>query len=203
MNSSGSRLASHESLGLEYLGIAFPPNHPSIHHVLLNTTDSHQLNLSLSRSSTNIPYAMNFQNPPAPLDEYSHDLRKSIGVDEDEILIIYPTRIDPNQNIRVALQLNIELGMKSKIVFPRYTLPEFMDYESFIKEYAKSIQAEPIFCPQLFSSRRYRNKSGEKVYTIYDLYKHADLVAFLPNADNFGYPILETMYLDMFSNILI
>ncbi|UCD33778.1 MAG: glycosyltransferase family 1 protein, partial [Desulfobacterales bacterium] len=72
----------------EYLNMAFPPHLNSIRHVVINSSADNQLSLRTGISSTIIPNVMDFENPPLPGGEYAADVRKSLGIDDDELFIL-------------------------------------------------------------------------------------------------------------------
>ena len=53
----------------DYLSLAFPPNLPSIRHVVINSHAGAQLSLRTGISSIVCPNVMDFANPPAPPDD--------------------------------------------------------------------------------------------------------------------------------------
>jgi hypothetical protein len=77
----------------DYITMAVPPNLPSIQHVVINSSASHQLARRAGVSSVIIPNVMDFENPPNEEDEYSSDLREILGIEPDELFILQPTRV--------------------------------------------------------------------------------------------------------------
>ena len=51
-----------------------------------------------------------------------------------------------------------------------------------------------IFVSETISERRGRTKTGKKVYTLDDVYPHADLVTYPSNFEGFGNAFLEAIY---------
>jgi glycosyltransferase involved in cell wall biosynthesis len=117
----------------EYLNMAFPPHLPVIEHVVINASADNQLSQRTGISATIIPNVMDFENPPpvvvnfktrglkgdnrAPTgDDYAADVRQALGVADDELLILQPTRVVKRKGIEHAIELVNRLGMKAKLI---------------------------------------------------------------------------------------
>jgi len=116
----------------EYLNMAFPPHLPSIHHVVINSAADNQLSLRTGISSTIIPNVMDFENPPPPPDEYASDVRKALGIADDELLILQPTRVVRRKGIEHAIELVHRLGLKAKLVISHAAGDEGKAKESYL-----------------------------------------------------------------------
>jgi glycosyltransferase involved in cell wall biosynthesis len=160
----------------EYLNMAFPPHLPSIRHVVINSSADNQLSLRTGISATIIPNVMDFDNPPPVSgnfescaldsgenhrsdDDYALDVRQGLGVADDELLILQPTRVVKRKGIEHAIELVHRLGMKAKFVISHAS-----------------------------------GDNGRKVYTLEDIYPHADLVTYPSNFEGFGNAFLEAVY---------
>jgi mannosylglucosylglycerate synthase len=178
----------------EYLSMAFPPNLPSISHVVINSSGDHQLGLRTGISSTIIPNVMDFENSPPPVDEYASDVRQSLGIEDDELLILQPTRVVKRKGIEHAIELVHRLGMKAKLVISHASGDEGYDYQNRVKEYSKMLGVNTVFVCEIINEHRGKTKDGEKIYTLEDIYPHADLVTYPSNYEGFGNAFLEAIY---------
>lgn len=178
----------------EYLNMAFPPHLPSIHHVVINSSADNQLGLRTGISSTIIPNVMDFENPPPPIDEYASDVREAFGVKEDEYLILQPTRVIKRKGIEHAIELVNRLGVKAKLIISHASGDEGHGYENRIREYSKLLNVDTIFASNLIDEKRGTTKDGKKIYTLEDIYPHADLVTYPSNIEGFGNAFLEAIY---------
>jgi glycosyltransferase involved in cell wall biosynthesis len=178
----------------EYLNMAFPPHLPSIRHVVINSSADNQLSLRTGISADIIPNVMDFENPPPPVDDYASDVRKSLGIEDDELLILQPTRVVKRKGIEHAIELVKRLEMKAKLVISHASGDEGHDYERRIKKYSKMMDVETIFVSNIINERRGFLKDGRKVYTLEDIYPHADLVTYPSNIEGFGNAFLEAIY---------
>jgi glycosyltransferase involved in cell wall biosynthesis len=178
----------------EYLNMAFPPNLPSIHHATINSSGSHQLSLRTGISSTIIPNVMDFENPPLPLDDYASDARKALGIKDDELFILQPTRVVKRKGIEHAIELVHRLGMKAKLVISHASGDEGYDYEQRVREYSELLKVDTLFVSNIINEKRGHTEDGKKIYTLYDIYPHADLVTYPSNFEGFGNAFLEAIY---------
>lgn len=178
----------------EYLNMAFPPQLPSIEHVVINTSADHQLSLRTGISATVIPNVMNFDEPPPPSDDYAADVRESLGIAPDELLVLQPTRIVKRKGIEHAIELVRRMERKAKLVISHASGDEGHDYEQRIIDYSRLMGVETIFVSQIINERRGRLPDGRKIYTLDDIYPHADLVTYPSNFEGFGNAFLEAVY---------
>jgi glycosyltransferase involved in cell wall biosynthesis len=177
----------------DYFNTAFPPHLPSIRHVVINSSGANQLGLRTGISSMLIPNVMDFDNsPPAP-DEYSQDVRSSLGVAQDELLFLQPTRVVPRKGIEHAIELTRRLGMKARLVVSHSSGDEGHFYEQHLKEYARLLGVTVNFEADIIRDKR-GTIDGGKIYTLADVYQHADLVTYPSDIEGFGNAFLEAIY---------
>ncbi len=178
----------------DYLNMAFPPHIPTIHHVVINSSADNQLGLRTGISSSIMPNVMDFDNPPPPIDEYAEDVRQAFGVKDDEYFILQPTRVIKRKGIEHAIELVSRLGLKAKLIISHASGDEGYDYENRIREYSKLLNVDTIFVSKRIDEKRGLTKKGEKIYTLEDVYPHADLVTYPSNLEGFGNAFLEAIY---------
>ena len=195
----------------EYLNMAFPPHLPTIKHVVINSSADNQLSLRTGISSTIIPNVMDFENPPpmtsdyqscglgsdkeAPaVDDYASDVRQALGVADDEVLILQPTRVVKRKGIEHAIELVHRLGAKAKLIISHASGDEGHDYERRVREYSKLMKVDTYFVSNIINEQRGLTKNGRKIYTLEDVYPHADLVTYPSTFEGFGNAFLEAIY---------
>jgi glycosyltransferase involved in cell wall biosynthesis len=178
----------------DYLNLAFPPNLPGIYHVVINSHADAQLSLRTGISAVVCPNVMDFDFPPAPPDEYTADVRQSLGLADDERLILQPTRVVQRKGIEHAIELVSRLGLKAKLVISHASGDEGYDYELRLKEYSKLMGVETLFVSDIIGEHRGLTADGRKIYTLEDIYPHADLVTYPSTFEGFGNAFLEAIY---------
>ena len=178
----------------EYLNMAFPPHLPSIHHTVINSSGDNQLSLRTGISAHLIPNVMDFENPPKPPDEYALDVRQALGVKKDELLILQPTRVVKRKGIEHAIELVQRLGMNAKLVISHASGDEGYDYEQRVRNYSKLLNVDTRFVSSIINEKRGTTSDGRKIYTLEDIYPHADLVTYPSNFEGFGNAFLEAVY---------
>ena len=178
----------------EYLNMAFPPHLSSIQHVTINSSGDNQLSLRTGISGTIIPNVMDFENPPPPIDDYALDVRKSLGIEDDELFILQPTRVVKRKGIEHAIELVHRLGKKAKLVISHASGDEGYDYEQRVKDYSRLLNVNTRFVSNIINEKRGYTKEGRKIYTLDDIYPHADLVTYPSTFEGFGNAFLEAVY---------
>jgi glycosyltransferase involved in cell wall biosynthesis len=162
--------------------------------VVINSSADNQLSLRTGISATIIPNVMDFDNPPPPIDRYAADVRRSFKLDEDELFILQPTRVVRRKGIEHAIELVRRLDMKAKLIISHASGDEGHDYERRIKEYSKLMNVNTHFVSKIIDERRGRTAGGRKIYTLFDVYPHADLVTYPSTFEGFGNAFLEAIY---------
>lgn len=179
----------------EYLNMAFPPHLPSIQHVVLNSSADNQLSLRTGISSTIIPNVIDFDNPPSPVDDYSSDIREALGLADEELFILQPTRVVKRKGIEHAIELVGRLRMKAKLIISHASGDEGHDYEKRVRRYSALMNVDTLFVSECtIGERRGRTEEGRKIYTLWDVYPHADLVTYPSTLEGFGNAFLEAIY---------
>jgi glycosyltransferase involved in cell wall biosynthesis len=178
----------------EYLNMAFPPHLPSIKHVVINTSADNQLSLRTGISSTIIPNVMDFEHPPPPLDDYAMDVREALRLDRSELLILQPTRVVKRKGIEHAIEFVHRLGARACLVISHASGDEGFDYEKRVWEYSLMMNVKTLFVSKRIDDQRGTTKDGRKVYTLEDIYPHADLITYPSNYEGFGNAFLEAVY---------
>lgn len=178
----------------DYLAAAFPPNLPSIRHVVINSVQVHQLASRIGRAGMVIPNVMDFDNPPPPADDYSHSARADLGLAPGQYLILQPTRIIQRKGIEHAIELTRRLGLPAELVISHAAGDEGTDYEKRVREFAGILNVTVRFESAIVDDQRRLTPDGRKIYTLGDIYPLADLVTYPSVIEGFGNAFLEAIY---------
>ncbi len=178
----------------DILNSVFPPHMPTIRHVVINSSASNQLALRTGISSTMIPNVMDFENPPPPPDEYAQQVRRDLGLDTGEYLILQPTRIVQRKGIEHAIELVSRLYLDARLVISHASGDEGYEYEQFIREYAERLGVPTLFIADIIKDKRGKTEDGRNIYTLEDVYPQAALVTYPSDFEGFGNAFLEAIY---------
>jgi len=178
----------------DYLRSSFPPILPSIYHVVINSFAAQQLALRTGARSLLIPNVMDFDNPPPPADEYTLDLRESLGIGPDQHFLLQPTRIVPRKRIELAIELTRRVDSDSVLVITHQSGDEGSAYEQRLHEYADLMDVHVIFGSEIVNHHRGETEDGRKIYSLADTYQQADLVTYPSTIEGFGNAFLETLF---------
>ena len=178
----------------DYLNMAFPPVLPSIHHMVINSVADAQLSLRTGVSARVAPNVMDFAKPPPPPDDYTSDVRQALGIADDELFVLQPTRVVQRKGIEHAIEMVNRLERKAKLVISHASGDEGYDYEQRLKEYSKLMNVDTIFVSDIINEHRGQTADGRKIYTLEDIYPYCDLVTYPSTFEGFGNAFLEAVY---------
>jgi glycosyltransferase involved in cell wall biosynthesis len=174
---------------------AFPPVLSSLQHVTINTAAEKDLAMRKGVSSVLVPNVLDFENAPPPADAYAEDLREQIGIATDDILVLQPTRVIPRKGIERAIELVAELNNpRCKLVITHESGDEGQEYGHMLRRAAKRAHVDLRFVSTRISDERDIGADGQKLYSLWDVYRHADLVTFPSLYEGFGNALLEAFY---------
>ena len=178
----------------DYLAAAFPPNLPSIRHVVINSVQAQQLALRTGATSRVIPNVMDFDSPPPAPDDYSRSARTDFGLETGEYFFLQPTRVIQRKGIEHAIELVRRLGLPAKLIISHASGDEGNDYEQRVHEYAHLLDVTVRFESDQVRDERGLTAAGKKIYTLADIYPYADLITYPSSIEGFGNAFLEAVY---------
>ncbi|MEW5939584.1 MAG: glycosyltransferase family 4 protein [Chloroflexota bacterium] len=178
----------------DYLAAAFPPNLPSIRHVVINSIQAQQVASRQGLTSRVIPNVMDFDSPPPAPDSYSETARADFGIGPGEYFFLQPTRVIQRKGIEHAVELARRLGLPAKLVISHASGDEGTDYEQRVREYAQLLDVTVRFEAEQVQDYRGVTKDGRKIYTLRDIYPRADLITYPSSIEGFGNAFLEAVY---------
>jgi len=178
----------------DYISMAFPPALPSVQHVVINSEARHQLARRKGVSSTLVPNVMDFENPPSDADKYAADVRQSLGLEDDELFILQPTRVVQRKGIEQAIELVSRIDKKARLVVSHASGDDGYEYTERINDYAQLLGVNLLFADDVFDEYRGMTDDGRKIYSLWDAYPLADLVTYPSTIEGFGNAFLEALY---------
>jgi glycosyltransferase involved in cell wall biosynthesis len=138
---------------------------------------------------------VDFETPPPALDDYNADLRREIGLREDDLFILQPTRVVARKGIEHAIELVRRLNdPRAKLVISHPGGDEGGGYGELLRERIADARIDVRFINDRVGDERGVNAAGRKVYSLFDLYPHADLVTYPSFYEGFGNAFLEAVY---------
>lgn len=179
----------------DYLRAAFPGALPGVEHVVINSMAQKELARRCSRSAAIIPNVLDFETPAPALDDYNRDLRREIGLADDDWLILQPTRVVARKGIEHAIELVRRLkDSRAKLVISHPEGDEGNAYMQMLRDRIEDARIDVRFIADRVGENRGTNSEGRKVYTLFDVYPHADLVTYPSHYEGFGNAFLEAVY---------
>lgn len=179
----------------DLLGMAFPPSLPSIQHVTINSFAVEDLCHRRGVSSVLVPNVLNFEDPPVEADDYADDFREQIGLEEDDIVFLQPTRVVPRKGIEHSISLVAALkNTKCKLIISHASGDEGNDYKNALTEMAEQAGVDLRFTDDRVGEQRGDSEEGEKIYTLGDAYANADFITYPSLYEGFGNALLEAFY---------
>ena len=179
----------------DYLRAAFPPRLGEIRHVVINSSGRNQLALRSGANSYLIPNVMDFANPPPAVDGYNGDLRQALGLDATDRFVLQPTRVVQRKGIEHAIELVKRLDdQRAVLVISHASGDEGFEYEQRVRSYAELLGIRSLFVDHAIDHSRGTAADGSKVYSLADVYPHADLVTYPSLFEGFGNAFLEAVW---------
>jgi len=179
----------------DLLRYAFPPALPQIQSVVINSVQEEEFSRRTGISCRIIPNVMDFANPPPLADEYALQFRSAIGLGENDLMILQPTRVVARKGIEHAIELVSRLELPhAKLIISHDSGDEGKDYLTRILEYGKIMGIEVIMAGSLVAEKREIGEDGKPRFTLSDLIAQADLVTYPSEYEGFGNAFLEAIY---------
>lgn len=179
----------------DYLCWAFPPNLPTIQHAVINSLASAQLSYRKGLSNTVIPNVYNFARPPRKEGVRSRELREAVGLGEEDLFILQPTRVIPRKWIERSIEIVHLLEPPQPVLVLTHSAQDEGDiYHQRILEYAENLGVRLVSIEHLVGPEDNYGNHDAKRFSIGDVYQAADLVCYPSGYEGFGNAFLEAIY---------
>ena len=185
----------HSFAAMDYLKAAFPPDQPNIQHVVINSLAGMELARRTGASWTLVPNIMDFKTLPQEIDDFNQNLRSDIGLDDDCLFILQPTRLVSRKGIESSIELISRLERENcALVIPHEAGDEGLTYRTRVEDYAHFMGVNLRLIDDRIAKERKIADDGLKKYTLWDVYPHADLVSYPSIYEGYGNAFVEAIY---------
>lgn len=180
----------------DHLATAFPPDLPSIQHVVINSHAAEQLSHRRGLSNALIPNVYDFALP-RPDGSRTGALRDAVGLAPGEPFILQPTRVVPRKWIERAVEIVRDLAAsrhtahlaRPTLVISHASGDEGDAYLHRLEGYARSLGVRLCGIGDLVGTG-----ADGRPFTIGEVYEAADLVTYTSGYEGFGNAFVESVY---------
>ncbi len=173
----------------------FPPDLPSMRHAVINSMIQRELAARRGLSSTVIYNAVDFDAVREPFNELNRDFRRDLAFRDDDILILQPTRVISRKGIEQALYLVKRLELpKVHFLVSHSAEDEGQEYAEWIMDTAQQEGVSIHFLFNRLHETARHDAEGKRLYSLWDVYPHADPVTYPSLYEGFGNAFLEAVY---------
>jgi len=178
----------------EFLDTYFPFDAPRVRHLCINSLARRELYDRRGLRATVVPNVFDFDTPAPGIDGYNHDLRREIGIEPSQRLFLQPTRVVPRKGIELAIDLLAELAdERDVLVITHQAGDEGRGYLDRLRDHATARKVHMRHVADRIAERR-GTRDGRKVYSLWDIYPHADFVTYPSLYEGFGNALVECVY---------
>ncbi|RMF79788.1 MAG: glycosyltransferase [Chloroflexi bacterium] len=178
----------------DILNTAFPPHAQTVSHLVINSPMQRDLYLRRNIQATYLPNVFDFANPPAAPDDYARSFREDMGLTDDDIIFMQATRIIRRKGIEKAIELVRKLNDDRVILLiAGDDRDDGTGYGAWLREEADRAGIRYRFIGDWLGDSR-GERDGHKVYALWDIYPHADIITYPSIYEGFGNAFVEAMY---------
>lgn len=179
----------------DFLSMAFPPVLPTIQHVVISSAAHEDLAHRRGVASCIIPNVLDFDHPPQPDPEKGALLRRLVGLNPRDRIIVQPTRVIRRKGIEYAVEIAAALkDLNYHLVITHHIGEGDPDYAAWLHYQAREHGVSLHFLGTHVVDPWVEGElPGEKI-TLWDIYPHADLITYPSLYEGFGNAFLEAIY---------
>jgi mannosylglucosylglycerate synthase len=176
-----------------YLARAFPPVLPGIVHAVINSAAATELRTRFGIRAILVPNVMDFEKPIPSPKRTRAEVRRALGLADDDRLILQPTRVVPRKGIEHTIELVHRLGERRNVLLISHEAgDEGLEYRNQLESLAKEKGVDMRFVSDRVTGTE-ADDTGES-FTLEELYPLADFVTFPSLYEGFGNALLEAVY---------
>jgi mannosylglucosylglycerate synthase len=178
----------------DILNMAFPPELPSVKHVVISTVAQRELASRRSVAASVIYNVMDFDRRPEKLALDGRQFRAEMGFGPEDIIILQPTRVVHRKGIELAVQLAELLDLPNlRLVVSHAAGDEGTEYARWVENWAVR-QGVPLHFINSRMQEEGAPGGGGRRFSLHEVYPHADLVTYPSYQEGFGNAFLEAVY---------
>jgi glycosyltransferase involved in cell wall biosynthesis len=187
----------------DILARCFPPVLPSVQHLVINSLAQQALRERKGVEATLLPNIFDYATAAPAMTPANADLRASLGLGDQHLLILQPTRVIARKGIDLAIELVRRLrqpqcrarllGKEPVLVISHYAGDEGLAYLEKLQALAGQAGVPLIYAGECFSGEPV-GAGSPRPYALWDAYVHADFVTYPSLIEGFGNALLETLY---------
>ena len=187
----------------DMLARCFPPALPSVRHLVINSLAQRALQERKGVQATLLPNIFDYATAAPAMSDFNCDLRPNLGLNDDHLLILQPTRVIARKGIELAIELVRRLreprqrarllGKEPVLVISHHAGDEGIAYLEKLRSLAAQAGVPLLYAAEHFAARA-GTVAGRKGYALWDAYVHADFVTYPSLIEGFGNALLETLY---------
>jgi glycosyltransferase involved in cell wall biosynthesis len=181
----------------DYLEMAFPPVLPQIQHAVINSAARDQLAWRKGVASLIVPNVIDFEHPPTLSPDRARRAREAIGISQDDILILQPTRVVPRKGIEHAITVVSRLNNpRCRLVISHESGDEGGSYLNALMDMARDSKVDLRLVRTALTEvlDGEPQPAGEGEVSLWELYASANLVTYPSLYEGFGNALLEAFY---------
>lgn len=202
----------------EILARCFPPALPSVQHLVINSLAQQALAERKGITATLLPNIFDYATAAPAMTPANADMRASLGLGDEHLLILQPTRVIARKGIELAIELVRRLrepGQRSRLLGKEPVLAITHRAGDEGLAYLEKLRSQAALAgvPLIYAAERFAAQAGADVgagcprpymssrpdasprpYVLWDAYVHADFVTYPSLIEGFGNALLETLY---------
>ena len=183
----------------EILIRCFPPDLPSVRHMVINSLAQQALAERLNLDSFVLPNVLDFDRAPSERQGRRDELRCALELAPQDRLILQPTRVVPRKGIEHSIELvrrirEIEPDRRHILLVTHHAGDEGVAYLEFLTSTAARANVELQYLADWFPALETQEDCGSGSWTLQDAYAASDFVSYPSLVEGFGNAFLEAIF---------